>query len=127
MYYFYETDGAISSMYGTQGVSSSTSTSSGSYNLYLGMYNWMKFVNLDSVANTVNLKVYTASGVTSKDYLVPGNGSIDLGLHDQTQFGTSSNTYGVITLTGNGVFSQVLRLRQSARGSFDFAFVTPVE
>ncbi|HMO17573.1 MAG TPA: right-handed parallel beta-helix repeat-containing protein [Oligoflexia bacterium] len=127
MFYFYDNLQSIATMYGSQAKDTSDTILSGSYNLYLGMFNWLKLLNMTGSLQEINLQVNSATGVINKSYQLPANGSIDLGLHERENFGTRPDTYGAIKVTGNNIYSEVLRIRPSRHGGFDYAFSTPVE
>lgn len=92
------------------------------------MYNWLKLTNLTGSARQVTLTLYRGPQVISNRIigLNPFAG-IDLGLHDQGEFNTSPDTYGVVKVDGglNGVISsELLRLRTINGGAVDYAAPT---
>lgn len=114
----------VAAMYATGNISGCGDVS-GTFNLYLGMYNWLKLINPTSGVETANLDVYPfGGGVTSRSVRVPANGALDLGLHEGDTYGTSPNTYGVIKLRNSSLCASIVRIKPDGRGDFDFIFPT---
>ncbi len=125
MNYFYGPAGNIEAMYGTPSESAAAGPKTGSYNLYLGMYNWLKLFNTTASSVSGTVEVFgVAGGSRQLPFTLRAHGALDLGLHDSTQFGTTQDSYGAVRVTGANIFSQVLRIRPDNVGGFDYAFPT---
>ena len=130
MFYFRDaSNGSIQAMYGSSLRESLPSSIFGSYNLYIGMLNWLKLTNIGDTTQTFTLTVYPPgrTPVVEQHELVP-NAGIDLGLHDTARFGTQLDEFSLFTIDGiekKSIFSELLRLRPAANG-IDFTAPTPV-
>ena len=122
--------GRIKAMYGSQAREALGRSFLGSYNLFLGMYDWLKLINPTASVLNATLVVNSASGANETSVPIPARGSVDLGLHDGSVYGTSPDTYGVVEVQippSASLFSELLRLRMdSTTGQVDFAFPTEV-
>lgn len=130
MFYFRSATGAVSSMYGTPLREPLGSPLIGSYNLFLGMYNWLKLTNLRSTESRVTVSVIDSSLSPHEIQVVmPPLGGADLGIHEGATFGTVPNSYGVFSVEDHGsgdVSAELLRVHPVPGGSFDFAIPTAV-
>lgn len=125
MHYFPDAGGSIAALYGTPLQAFENPPLSGSYNLFLGMANWLKLVNPSSSPVTVTVNVFSNGSSTPRSFSLPAHGSRDLPLHDQSLFGTQPDTYDLVEVTGAPVIGQVLRVQQIG-AFFDFVFPTPL-
>lgn len=131
MFYFRNPQtGSITAMYGSALQEAFGNEQFGSYNLFLGMSNWLKIFNLRDTATEVTVTVHNSSGNPNVRViqLAPNQG-IDLGLHDTASFGTSLNTYGVVQLEteqSGAVLGELVRFRMFPNGLVDFAAPTAV-
>jgi V8-like Glu-specific endopeptidase len=131
MYYFRSSsdDGGIETMYGSQAREASSDTLSGSYNLFLGMFNYLKLINTSANTLRVDLDVTSlASAGSAHSYFIPAKGSMDLPIHDSAQFGTLPESYGSLRVSPNsgGLITEVLRLKPSQASGFEFVAPTPL-
>lgn len=126
MYYFYEPSGRIASMYGTAKLFTASSTQVGSYNLFLGMANWLKIINTSNSSQVASIAVESTGGTKIKSYTIPKHASLDIALHDTATFNTAPNTYGSVTVNGSNLFPEILRIRPGSTSDFDFVFPTVV-
>ncbi len=130
MFYFRDAStGGIQAMYGSSLRESLPSSIFGSYNLYLGMFNWLKLTNISDSTETFTLTVYPPgrTPVVEQHQLSP-NAGIDLGLQDTARFGTQIDEFSLFTIEGlekKSIFSELLRLRPAENG-IDFTAPTPV-
>lgn len=124
MFYFRDGAGDIQAMYGSQAGPARGGTRWGSYNLYLGMYNWLRIFNPDSSTVSVDVDVYPPGGGTAnhRTISIAAHSGTDLGLHESANYDTRADTYGIFKVTGSGVMTELLRLR----GNIDFAAPTAV-
>jgi hypothetical protein len=123
------TTGSIRSMYGSQAREPLGEDFIGSYNLYLGMYNWLKVINPATSAVALQLTVYTVSGSEQQNVSLCAKCSVDLDIHNWQTYGAYRNTYGVIELSASpatGLVSELLRVRSASDGGVDFTFPTSV-
>ena len=129
MYYFRDTyTSQMTGMYGTTGRESLGSSLSGSYNLYLGMENYLRVINTSSSYSVVTVAVTSPSGTVSRSYGFGANVSYDFSLHDFATFGAAANTYGYVTVTTDNpgsIISELLRYRPLGADE-DFIFPTEV-
>ena len=130
MVYLRDSEGSILGMYGSQSREALSGSAFGSFNLYLRMSNWLKITNPSDSDLSVSLFVYNANGTRERSISVPARGSIDLGIHESSTYGTSSDTFGVLQLTpagGGSLLAELLRIRQDViTGLVDFAAPTAV-
>lgn len=145
MHYFRNAEGGIDSIYGAEALplSQSYRTRSGSYNLFLGMNNWVKIFNREKYPAEFHVAVFRSGAKFPMHHpvTVPANGSIDVPVHNSQIFFTQANTYGVVqviptgwlTESGKGFFgdfepfaysAQLLRVRMADANTVDF--VAPI-
>jgi len=118
-------------MYGSQAREPVQAPLYGTYNLYLGMYDWLKVMNISDTTLSGSLYVYTAgSGTHEVSVSIAPRASVDLGLHEFDVYGTTANSYGVIEIAPSGsnkIFGELLRLKPGEiSGAVDFAAPTEV-
>lgn len=127
LYYRDQTSGSIQSMYGSQARTASSSTVNGSFNLFLGMENYLKISNTSSqaITSTVTISSAFSSGATVQT-AIPAKGSVELPLHDTTTYGTVADSYGVVTVAPGGanLITENLRLLRNSAG---VEFAAPTE
>lgn len=128
MFYFPDGNGSVAGAYGSLARASAPDLQHGSYNLFLGMQNWLKLTNITGDAQTVTLKLALPSGAQSVSYrTLAAHDSLDLGLHEFDAYGTLPDTYGMITVEtsrSGALLSELLRLRPAAGGGVDFTALT---
>lgn len=133
MFYFRNTTGGISAMYGTQAKESLGNNLTASYNLFLGMNNWLKLSNTSNSDINILIKVQSASFNTSElnteyEVTILAHSSIDVALHDSRELKVEPNSYGSISLTtqtSNSIIAELIRTR-SISDELDFAMPTLV-
>jgi len=122
--------GSVTSVYGAQARRAVPCVQSGSYNLFLGMENWLLLGNPTNETVETLLKLTGPGMDQEKTILLPPKSSQFLPIHDGTQYGTSSDTYGLLAIYPKDpsvrLFAQVLRLRFRADNSTDFSAPLPV-
>ncbi|MCB0323433.1 MAG: CHRD domain-containing protein [Bdellovibrionales bacterium] len=128
MFYFRDvTSGSVTAMYGSPLREQHGSEVYGSYNLFLGMSNWLKINNTSDSTIVATVSVYPPTGSPNVRMveLAPRAG-VDLGLHE-SQFGTAPDSFGLVQVETNGsALTEVLRLRMTTSGAVDFAAPTPM-
>jgi hypothetical protein len=129
--YFVDSNGEISTAYGRHSRLALGSTLRGSYNLFLGMHNWLKVVNLSDSLAQATLRVFRSSGAFYTETLsIPAYGAKDIGLHEGDRFGTTQNSYGSITITPisptspGSIMAEVLRVKPATSDQMDFSVPT---
>ena len=126
MFYFRQNTGGIMATYGSQGTTVTNAAHTGSYNLFLGMYNWLRVFNTLATAVDGTLTVTDQLGQQRQQAISLGaHSGMDLGLHEYTTYGTAPDTYGRIVVNGPFV-AEVLRIKPTASGQIDFAMPTTV-
>jgi hypothetical protein len=130
MYYFRDsTDGGITTMYGSQARADAGGELTGGYNLFLGMYNYLKLVNTGPLAINVDVTLTSLfSAGSSHTYVLPARSSLDLGLHEGSVFGTQANSYGALSVEAQSgeIITEVLRLKPGGVAAFEFVAPTPL-
>ena len=132
MFYFVHPQrGALTSAYGSSAREGSAFELHNSYNLFLGMQNWLKLMNTTAETQTVTVRLTLPSGTETRTSrsLAP-YGALDLGLHELQNYGMRADTYGTATVEAaesGAVFSELLRLAPAADGSVGFAASTAAE
>ena len=125
MFYFRDATGSINSMYGTQGNSTIAGWRSGSWNLFLDQYNWLRVFNTCAWPMTVYLTTWGDAGVNSSSYDLPAHGGRDFGLHDTATYHTAVNAYGRVNVNSACALTELLRIRPQSNGSGLFDYVAP--
>ncbi|MCB0325116.1 MAG: exo-alpha-sialidase, partial [Bdellovibrionales bacterium] len=125
MFYVRDAAGSISAMYGSQASASRGGTRWGSYNLYLNMFNWLRVANTANESKTITLTVYPpGSAVQEFSFELGAHQGRDLGLHE-SGYGTAPDSYGVFSVSGESILTELIRIRPDAAG-FDFFAPTAV-
>lgn len=102
----------------------------GTYNSYLGMKTFLRLLNLTTETDSVGIQLrQTGRGlVADKQHEVPAKGSVELDLGNQTEFLTSRDTYGTVSLSMDDaqcLIADAIRIRERS-GQVDFAIDTIV-
>jgi len=127
VYHYDEDDSSISGVEYTPGTEPFGLSLYGSYNLNLGMNNWLRIFNATSDESRVTVH-YSQRGESPKtdERRIPPHGRLDLGIHEKA----ARDTYGVvevITSSPGTLAAHVVRTRDSSTGrSFDFTSATGV-
>ncbi len=119
--------GAIAAMYGSQAREALAGEFFGSYNLFLGMANWLKIFNPAATPIQVVVTVDRPGGPTIKQYELSAQSSIDLGIHEQSTWSTVPNSYGVLSVESDDpIVTEILRVH-SEPGTNLVDFLAPFE
>lgn len=124
MFYFLDSSGSIDTAYGKQFVGAASGTFTGSWNLFLGMYNWLRIYNTTDSSQSVLLNVYNNGETMTTSIPLAAKNGIDLGLHEINTYDTSLDSYGQLSVAGSGLITEVLRLRPNSLTGIDFAAPT---
>ena len=125
MFYFYGAAGSVQAMYGSQAASPANGQLAGSWNLFLGMNNWLRIFNTTAEAVEVTLTVYNNGLSRTSTFPLAGHSGTDLGLHETSTYGTSTDMYGMVDVEGSGLSAELLRIKPMI-GGVDFAMPTKV-
>ena len=127
MFYFKNPLGRLDAVYSSPARRAQSGTLGGSWNLFLDMFNFARIFNTGEDTETVELIVRNGSTETTRSIVLSPKRGRDLGLHEQTIFGTERNTYGSFTVSGDTLLVDLLRFRfSSSSGQLDFMFPTAV-
>ena len=127
MFYFFDAAGGIQAMYGSQAQSALTGELTGSWNLFLGMYNWLRIFNTGPAETEILLTVWNNGEAQEQTVQLGPRTGVDLGLHETANFGTALDSYGMVSVQGNNLSVELLRLKPAGvSGSIDFAAPTKV-
>jgi len=90
------------------------------------MYNWLRVFNTSENDSAVSLLVFNPEGVFESSLNLKSHTGLDFGLHETSTYGTVANSYGMFEIGGEGIISDLIRLRPSTKGGFDFVSITKV-
>ncbi len=128
MFYYRDSAGGIRAMYGIEQREPLGVGFNGSYNLFLGMENWLSLSSTGNQWVTATVKTVGPGGGSQQYFSVPPSSTIVLPIHSAAQFNTQSDSYGFVNVTPdqpNSIIADLIRTRRPA-GVFDFAFPTAV-
>jgi hypothetical protein len=115
--YYKDGTGAISAAEYSPGVESLGSKHNGSFNVFLGMHNWLRLLNASDQRITVTLNTTAADNTpVAQIHEVAPHGRRDIPIHQLI----GSNAYGPVTLTTDNageLSAQMLRTTISAGGT----------
>jgi len=122
--------GSITSVYGSQARRALPCAQSGSYNLFLGMENWLLVANTTNVSVEATVLFSGPNSVAEKSIVLTPKGTTLIQIHDNPSLKTTPDSYGLISVypkdSSVRLFSEVLRLRYKANGNPDFSVPVPV-
>lgn len=131
MFYFQSDSGQLLGLTGTQSDEPFGRNYSGSYNLYLGMENWLAISNIAESAETLTVGATHVDGSVREITLgLSAHETIWLPLHLLTNLGLQPNSYGPVFVKSNNngnLLSKVYRFRRDANDDIEFALVTLVK
>ncbi|MFN8390821.1 MAG: hypothetical protein U0136_11065 [Bdellovibrionota bacterium] len=122
-FYFYDrANGELTAAYSSLFRRPTNADNIGSYNTFLGQYNYLKAFNVNDVGgattvNNVTISQSSGSAIGSADIALAPEQGLELALHD-LPFAPASGSYGPISLTDPtlSVIADVLRLQYSVDG-----------
>ncbi|MFN8392510.1 MAG: serine protease [Bdellovibrionota bacterium] len=132
MFYFRNSiSGSITAMYGLQADVAQTGQHRGSFNLFLGMEDYLRLSNPSDSSINVDVTITSAfSAGSSRTVTLPANSTQELSLHDTATYGTTADSYGVVTVNPQSPSSpalhEVIRAKQSG-GELQFAAPTELD
>lgn len=127
MVYTFNSLGGISNVYTTQGRENISSNIKGSYNLFLGMFNWVKLINPENSNANVTLTIKNDAGTTLSSFNIniPANSSLDVGPHDYATFNTNPDTVGQVQINSTKkLLTEILRIKATPSNTLDYIFTT---
>jgi uncharacterized protein YcfL len=104
-------------------ISSFATKLSTSFNLYLGMANWLRLINLSDSSVEVVLNYSAEYGQT---YTLKAHARTDIAVHELP---LSADSYGALTLEVNraaGLGGELVRARQDSAGKFEMLTTIPL-
>ena len=115
-------------MYGIESREALGSIFNGSYNLYLGMENWLSLSNTSAQWVVTTIQTIGPGGGSLHNFAIPPSNTMVLPIHSAGQFNTQADSYGFIRVTpdrANSIIADLMRFRRPT-AEFDFAFPTAV-
>jgi hypothetical protein len=129
MYYFRDAStGSVQAMYGVQAHEAMGTNIVGSYNLYLGMENWLKISNTSSSPQSVTIVTTGPSGIAEQSFVISAHASLDIPLHQNIAYSCCPDSYGSVVVSSdsaNALVSELVRARPAYNG-LDFVMPTLV-
>ncbi|MCB0324663.1 MAG: hypothetical protein KDD69_13870 [Bdellovibrionales bacterium] len=128
MNYYRGRDERISAMYGSQAMEPLSVELAGSYNLFLGMENWLTVLNTASVPTTATVLVRRHSSISEITVKLPANGAARIPIFATAALNAAPGTYGLLTVRAElpgSLAAELLRLRDSSQ-QVDLAMPTAV-
>ena len=129
MFYLKDSQGNVTGVHGVPGrLATNGSTYNGSYNLFLGMNNWLTISNPTS--STIQTSVYRVGSDSSgsKSLSLPAFSTEVIAVHSDSDLSASADTYGLIRVqpaSAAPLIVDLLRHRE-VNNEPDFAFPTEV-
>jgi len=117
MFYYRDSGtGSITAMYGSQADTSLQSSKRGSYNLFLGMENYLKLTNTTDATESFDVTVMSpSSSGSSRTVQLGANTTVELPLHSGAVYGTVPDSYGNVVITPSSgsyrYLSEVVRIK----------------
>ena len=127
MFYFRTSAGTVDTMYGSQGRTGSSGSISGSWNLFLDQFNWIRIFNTLDSTQEVTVSVENAGETTEQTLTLAARSGVDVGLHDTTTYGTSLDSFGLVTIEGQSLLTDLLRIRSATNSNGDSDYIFPTE
>ncbi|HMO19302.1 MAG TPA: hypothetical protein PKA63_02440 [Oligoflexia bacterium] len=128
MNYFRNSSGSIEGMFGTVSRETLGNHLTGSFNLFLGMNNFLVLSNTSNQPVTVQFLTNSPGGLGNTSFPIIALGTLSISVKDTASFLAGSDTYGSIKLVPSNsgvVLADLIRLKPAGSG-FDFAFPTEV-
>ena len=126
MFYYRDTTGMIKAMYGIEPRESLGSKFTGSYNLFLGMENWLSLSSTSAEWVIATVQTNGPGGGSTRNYAIAPFTTMMLPIHSTGDFHTAPDSYGSIRVTpdrSNSIIADLTRMRRPG-AEFDFAFPT---
>jgi hypothetical protein len=123
MVYHYSADWSLESVQYSSGVEGVSQRLTGAYNLYLGMANWLRIMNITDVALRVQIGIDALANPTT--IVLPAHARRDIALHE---LDIPLNSYGQFTLqasTAGAIAAELVRAKQGETG-VEFLATVPV-
>jgi hypothetical protein len=100
----------------------------GSFNLYLGMANWLRVLNAANDSQTIVVRMHNKTGTEQLlSFNLPSHGRRDLDLHAMQAFIDKSDSYGAISVeaeTPGAIVAELLRVEGRPKSQTGFMNLT---
>jgi hypothetical protein len=129
-YFFNDSFSELTSAYTSKAKVLSIGEKLGSWNLFLGMFNWLKIYNSTERVQRIRIVVNRGGIDSERTFFIFPFWGTDFGLHESAFWGTASEEYGtfrVIADEPDAIYSEILRGRFSAPGVVDYLMPIPLE
>jgi len=126
MSYYRTSSGGIDAMFGISARELFGSSYSGSFNLFLGMQNWLSLTNASDAAISATVGSSSVSGNGSTSVSLAAGQTKKVPIHSTAALLATPDTYGFIKVTPNvsdALLTDIVRLKPLSDG-VDFAFPT---
>ena len=130
LFFHLDANGSVSAMSAVSAREALGESSLSSYNLFLGMQNWLTISNTtdEDVSIEIDATSYASNG--SQTLEIEANSSLSLAIHGSEALGTLSDTYGILEIDPDQDPSLILdlhRVRYEEDGiTIDYSFPTAV-
>ncbi len=118
--YYLDSSSSIAASHASQGAGSTSDTIKGSWNLFLGMYNWLRLFNTGSTTQSYTVVVNNGSESETLNVSLGAKEGTDLGLHEVGTYGTAVDSYGFFSVSGSNLRASMLRVKPTDVGGLDF-------
>ncbi|HMO18837.1 MAG TPA: M66 family metalloprotease [Oligoflexia bacterium] len=128
MSYHRDSSGSIEGMFGITSRQALGNSFTGSFNLYLGMDNWLALSNTSNSSLSVAISSSSISGNGSTTISIPAQGTRSINVKSTSSLLANANTYGSLRILPerqNSLSADLVRIRPEGNG-VDFAFPTEV-
>ena len=117
--------GSIEAMYGIASKEALGNTYTGSYNLFLGMNNYLNISNPSDSFITATINTRSTSSSGTKEVTIPNGQTFSIAIHTEEDLNTSADTYGSVQLLSNSdaLVVDFIRYRE-LESTVDFVFPT---
>jgi hypothetical protein len=125
VYYYREASGRVQGVVALDGGSAYAAPSFGTYNMFLGMENYLSVANVEAVEKTLAVKVRSSQ----QSMPLASMGSKELFLNENSNFNLEANTLGMISLSESSLgqnIAYVFRYKPGADGNLDFVVAAKV-
>ena len=128
MFYFRGETGSIQAMEGILARESLGASYIGSYNLFLGMENWLTLSNVTDSEVSVLVQSASSGGSGSTTLTIGANQTTEISVGAEAGLNTVADSYGVLSVTPDRAGSLIIDLhrKRDFAGETDFAFPTEI-
>ena len=125
--YHFSSDGSLLSAYYSSKAEVSP-TLTGSYNTFLGAFNWLRLLNTSASATVATVTLARGTpGEQTQSLSIPARGRLDFELANSGLFTIASETYGPVSVSATApVAAEVLRVKPTSTMALDFVNNVPL-